>query len=440
MQRVHLVDSFVDRKISKPFGRYLFMVRDFIRNLCKLKLAVAASMSRTATSTVSPYTGESLAQRYAQAVSLVDTAPDQAVTRLSDLQHEVASKALLSVGSETLDDMSTSALPLLLLEHHLAMAYTQLPTRGIADIATRQSNLRMACDLWSAFLAKLEALEQLDKPELSEYRDLLERSDQTMNDDERRNESSLPAVAPLVNREAKIARFRAKQQAENEQGRLESLRERRGRIGIADEEEMDGHDAEGLQRSLALASLEIAKATCLDEWAAVLRELPMIAMMVREQNERQDKQGRYHVSDGTAQSRNEQAHTARRGGAPETTLGPLQVTHITQDGATGQLLFRREEIKANVLRPGWNQPTMSLEELADREVAGALEREARQKESEAHRLTQPRRLEQLRKDGQENDADLVDASAALDRQWDDFKDENPRGSGNKRGDVGDRNF
>jgi hypothetical protein len=38
-------------------------------------------------------------------------------------------------------------------------------------------------------------------------------------------------------------------------------------------------------------------------------------------------------------------------------------------------------------------------------------------------------MEQLRKDGQEDDADLVDASAALDRQWDDFKDENPRGSG-----------
>jgi TAP42-like family len=206
-------------------------------------------MSRTAASTA-PYTGESLAQRYAQAVSLVDTAPDQAVTRLSDLQHEVASKALLSVGSETLDDMSTSALPLLLLEHHLAMAYTQLPTRGIADIATRQSNLRMACDLWSSFLAKLESLEQLDKPELSEYRELLERFDQTMNDNEGRNESSLPAVAPLVNRDAKIARFRAKQQAENEQRRLESLRERRGRIGIAAEEEMDGHDAEGLQRCI----------------------------------------------------------------------------------------------------------------------------------------------------------------------------------------------
>ena len=46
----------------------------------------------------------------------------------------------------------------------------------------------------------------------------------------------------------------------------------------------------------------------------------------------------------------------------------------------------------------------------------------------------------MSKSEMEDRADLVDASAALDRKWDDWKDENPRGSGNKRGDVGDRNF
>ena len=120
--------------------------------------------------------------------------------------------------------------------------------------------------------------------------------------------------------------------------------------------------------------------------------------------------------------------------------GPLKVTHITQDSTTGQLQFRRQEIRSQVLRPGWNQPTVSLEELADREVSAAREREANQKRAEAANQRQPRRYDQLRKDGLEDEADLVDASAALDRQWDAFKDMNPRGSGNKRGDVGDRNF
>ena len=40
----------------------------------------------------------------------------------------------------------------------------------------------------------------------------------------------------------------------------------------------------------------------------------------------------------------------------------------------------------------------------------------------------------------EDDADLVDKSAALDRKWDEWKEENPRGSGNKMSERGDRNF
>jgi hypothetical protein len=116
------------------------------------------------------------------------------------------------------------------------------------------------------------------------------------------------------------------------------------------------------------------------------------------------------------------------------------LTHITQNPATGQLDIRREEMRGRVFQPGWNQPTMRLDEWAEIEVRRAREREARQAAAEIQIRTQPRRYDQLVKDGMEDDQDLVDASAALDRKWDDFKDENPRGSGNKRGDVGDRNF
>ena len=35
---------------------------------------------------------------------------------------------------------------------------------------------------------------------------------------------------------------------------------------------------------------------------------------------------------------------------------------------------------------------------------------------------------------------MAESGAALDRAWDDWKDQNPRGSGNKRADQGDRNF
>ena len=83
---------------------------------------------------------------------------------------------------------------------------------------------------------------------------------------------------------------------------------------------------------------------------------------------------------------------------------------------------------------------MSLEQLAEKEVREAIEREAKQKAAEDLAKAGPRRYDQLVKDGMEDNQELVDASAKLDREWDDWKDDNPRGSGNKMGDRGDRNF
>lgn len=83
---------------------------------------------------------------------------------------------------------------------------------------------------------------------------------------------------------------------------------------------------------------------------------------------------------------------------------------------------------------------MTLQELADIEVAQAKERSERQKLAEEENKLRPRRYDQLVRDGLEDNADLVDQSAELDRKWDAFKEENPRGSGNKNADRGDRNF
>lgn len=125
---------------------------------------------------------------------------------------------------------------------------------------------------------------------------------------------------------------------------------------------------------------------------------------------------------------------------PPPSRSPLQVTHITKDPTTGTLQMQRQEIQSQVFRRGWNQPTMTLEELAEKEVEAAMERDRLQKQHEAAQESAPKRYEQLVTAGLEDSEFLVDASAPLDRAWDDFKDENPRGSGNKRGDVGDRNF
>jgi immunoglobulin-binding protein 1 len=45
----------------------------------------------------------------------------------------------------------------------------------------------------------------------------------------------------------------------------------------------------------------------------------------------------------------------------------------------------------------------------------------------------PRRYDQLVEDGDEDDEELVEEATYKDRAWDDWKDANPRGIGNKKG-------
>ena len=361
-------------------------------------------------------------------MALVSTDPTAAVDALVALQTAIA--PLFSSDSETLDDIPTSSLPFLLLEHHLAMALVNAKPTNTNDMAEgRLANLQRACTLWSVgWWRRLEDMEALTAEDVKSYHAVLEQ--QEHSDEDNNSRRSMLLAAP--DRNAKLERHRKLQQVTAEQARLQSLRQRRSRLGITDTEAMDGFDdAESLERSLAMTQLELAKTTSLEEWQSTLRELPLLEHMIARQKSSPQQQSR---SDQDSRRRQQQKQR------------PMQVTHIAKDGttSTGPLLAnpnhrlqQRETLQSQVLRPGWNQPTMSLDELAEREVRDALEREQRQRDAPTDG---PRRYDQLVKDGLEDDEGLVEASAPLDRAWDDFKDANPRGCGNKRGDVGDRNF
>jgi immunoglobulin-binding protein 1 len=75
---------------------------------------------------------------------------------------------------------------------------------------------------------------------------------------------------------------------------------------------------------------------------------------------------------------------------------------------------------------------MTLEEFAELEMERAHEREQKEKAAALETPTNMR-YNQLVAEGLEDDLDLVDESAKHDRDWDDWKDHNPRGSGNKMG-------
>ncbi|CAJ1906214.1 unnamed protein product [Cylindrotheca closterium] len=368
-------------------------------------------MSENQASAGSP-NGESLKEKLLRGSVLADSNAQEAIPILEAVQKDVVAVSLFSQ-NETLEDVSTKTIPFLALEHLLAIAYTNLPASP-GKIVERKSNILKCCDLWAAFLGRLERLEQLTKEEEKEFHELLEETD-------------ISKPMPVPNRDIKIAKFKAQQEAKKEAQQLKALRERRGRMGMAADEEVDGHDEESLERSIFLKQLELQKSDALEQWASSKRELPMIEMMVKMEEERkrtQKHQGGPPVQDTRP---------------PPNSGKPLQLTQVTKS-ATGQLQFNRSEVRSKVFQPGWNQPTMSLEELGEREYHEAMEREERSKLAEAENMNKPRRYKELVRDGMEDNKELVDASAKLDRDWDDWKDQNPRGSGNKHAMRGDKNF
>mmetsp|Transcript_13976 Transcript_13976/g.19639 ORF Transcript_13976/g.19639 Transcript_13976/m.19639 type:complete len:375 (-) Transcript_13976:33-1157(-) len=370
---------------------------------------------------------KSLSDRFQEAVGLVESSPSEAIDSLTALQRDVATLALFSP-NEGLEDASTKSLPLLAIEFHLAVAFLGLPTPP-GKAQERKHNVTNSMDLFSSFLQRLEQYDMLGKAQKKEFHELLEALNANDAEDDGAASTMMPSMTP-ESRDAKIARFKAKREAEQELQKLKALSERRVRLETDDTEEMDGYDQDSLERTLAIRTLNVHVIQTIEEWNQVRREVPMIEMMIQMESQRSSEQRHVRNSAGGLDPRQRPALSGK----------PLQLTHITKQPGTGELKIRKEEIQSQVFRPGWNQPTMSLEELGEREYQEAVEREKRQKEAEAQQALAPRRYEQLVKDGLEDNADLVDASAKLDREWDKFKDENPRGSGNKMGDRGDRNF
>jgi immunoglobulin-binding protein 1 len=396
----------------------------------------------------------SMYERYMNAISKIEIEPQNVLLCLQSIQEQIAIQSYFSTSStssETIDDITTSILPYITIEYHIGMIYIQLPS-DYKNISIRWNNLIKACDYFNAFIQKLEAYDILEKQDKEQYHTLVELTDHINsstnninnsngNTTALGNETSHIQLLPTPNRDKKIEQYKQKQLLQKEYERLQLLQARRQRMcnALSDDEMIDGFDKESLIRSTYITSIHIAKMNTIEEWYSILQELPMISMMIQKQqygDDRYNNNNNHNDSTINTDTRQQQQQQLQE----QQSKPPMQLTQITKDTITGQLRINRQEIQKNIFRPGWNQPTISLDEFANNEVQAAIQRKQQQEIAEINNKEKPRRYEQLVKDGMEDNDNLVDDSALLDREWDTFKDDNPRGCGNKRGDVGDRNF
>jgi immunoglobulin-binding protein 1 len=415
-----------------------------------------------------------------KAVKLLDdcSQQDEALELLQSLHPQRKRLDLFSVATDSLDDIATPHLPFLALEYHLAMAHLgggQSGGHGHHGRAlARKQHLSRASELGLAYLRNLDTL--IGRSEDSEFRhsykesgidqdyhklmdvlDNIDNDDNNNDDDEDNNQNNKQQQRRAIqveSRDEKIARFRRKRAVET---KIESLNKARHNGGDNNDNDnkSNAFGDESVLRDLYVQQLMLHAMSALEESLSIPRELEMLQMAIQQEQRHSAADRHLGYADGSNQTHTQQdprtsqhehhpQHYSSGGGGglpmrpPQ--AGSMLMTHVTQDAMTGKLLFKKEELQSQVFRPGWNLPTMTLEELGDREVAGAMARSEQQKISEEQNKLRPKRYDQLEKQGLEDDYDLVDASADLDRKWDDFKDANPRGSGNKMGDRGDRNI
>lgn len=290
--------------------------------------------------------------------------------------------------NEGIEDVATTALPYMLADFYLAELVQRAPHLAAAQ---RKLVLARARAAYERFLALLDGYGLVKAP----YDRMLERY--------RDDEESFAVVTggdATARRDAKIASYKAEKQL---RGRLELLRR--------DPRYLDNGDEE-VVRELYLADILFSTHATFQALDSINRELPILALapseppstMVRSTSSAQDE------NDTTL--RLDQPMNRLRPGAGG---GPL----LSRQGQPLQpftLVGSRADLARGVFRPGHNLPTMSIDEYLDEE-----HRRGNVLQGGAEPPKPP---------VDEDDMEIADRETYKARDWDEFKDDNPKGAGN----------
>ncbi|CAL9109547.1 unnamed protein product [Musa acuminata var. zebrina] len=345
---------------------------------------------------------------------------------------EMISKLGLFSSNETKDDVSTANLKYLLVPFYIG----ELTEKVAED--DRLKVLKISRDHLKEFISICEALELIPEEEL-------ERSSQR------------GANTPANQRAKKIARFKRQRAAEAKLQEIKEKKERRWRslratalsspVEVGEEDVLDDDGEEEREAWLTTISLSICKAFDLLEM--LKKEEEMLAAV----KERQSKEGEDFAHE-ILDERTKRAETWHRNAASKAAVSkpaePITCATFAQDVIEGRaqlsqahehkhqpmifgpaslvggrLTSERERMAAQVFQPGYRLPTMSIEE------AGLREMEMMKKWQEWNVKLMEEANSSWHKEGTTSTED-EDAEVEKARAWDDWKDDHPRGAGNKK--------
>jgi len=391
--------------------------------------------------------GESIACRLERGeIAPADSKCKYALSQLQKCNDEIKRLGLFSK-NEDLSDVKTSSLRFGMVDFYMGQLTAAQPVErkscGSPDMNSRLRSVTKACIYYTMYVDRCKTLGVLTG-ETSKMLGMLNLL----------NEKKKAAAAPVrLGRDAKIAQHRRRKAMRERIEKLRKMRSAAAKEGRAQDEDSE--------RELAITVMRESAETAIDALVTLRQEQSMLKRIILD-TRRRERDALLRGDDPAAanarrapekrERRGLQVTHIRRSGANQTLTSNLKSPFIRAadlenrdvvapyipgtNGSTGvpprpgfasssSLEVKREIFKNGVFRPDHNLPTMSLEEFARLEVAEAKRRSERAKNAPKG----PRRSEQLHKDGDEDDEALADEAAKLDREWDDWKDANPKGSG-----------
>ncbi|KAL6238626.1 hypothetical protein BDW75DRAFT_201203 [Aspergillus navahoensis] len=309
------------------------------------------------------------------------------IAKFEECQRLVGALSMFS-SNELLEDVSTGDLPYLTVEYHIA----ELLQRSYSP--DRESTLQRALGEYEKYLARLEDYE------------LLSQKDKKLYERYVANPSSFSLTQTndaATRRDVKITRFREEKELKQ---KLEYYTENQKKLQSDDDD----------LRQLYLAEINLYTHQTFQSLDLLAQELSMLSMIKKmppkpESSQVFDTRGRAKSNDENYSERLDPPISQLLKGGKN---GPI----LSKEGKPLQpftLLDRRTQLHDGVFRSGHNLPTMTIEEY--------LAEEHRQGNVLKGGEPEPVEID-------EDDLDRADEETMKARAWDEFKEANPRGSGN----------
>ena len=299
--------------------------------------------------------------------------------------------------NEDKDDLATGDIKFLLIPYYQAEFLAQQQP-GDKNPETRLSAIKSAQALLEIFLSRVRQYELVSA---GADRILAGSLD---------SHGAAPKLDPTTLRQLKIEKFKLEKSVTARQEALEKLlkngggNEENGEAGTAG---AGGDDLEAAEREASLLRIELAALKSAESLRSLRQEVEVLS----------------HAANLSEEDR--RSHRATSAAPPQDLLAELRKAA----GALklGSEASRREDIRNSVFHPSHILPTMTVEQQGDIEVAEMLARQ-RAEQQRAQKAAAAKAARGRAGDDSEDDDDNVYRQRAMDN----WKDENPRGSGNSK--------